>query len=173
MHEFGSIGAVMASSAQARTEIVGQDACRALDEIGDFTLLWLREKAGREPIFSTTAAVLDYARALQAEQPVEMVRVLFLDAHNHLLRDEQVFCGTIDEAPIWPREILRSALERHAAALILIHNHPSGDPQPSDADIAVTRSLVAAAAALGVTVHDHVIVARRGHVSFREAGLLS
>jgi DNA repair protein RadC len=102
----------------------------------------------------------------------EQFRVLFLDRKNQLMRDEVMGRGTIDQAPAYPREIVRRALELDAASLILVHNHPSGDPSPSPADVALTRDVIAAAKAVGVAVHDHVVVGRHGLASFKGLGLI-
>ena len=109
--------------------------------------------------------------AIQHE-PREQFRVLFLDKKNQLIRDEVTNQGTIDQAPVYPREVVRRALELSASAVILVHNHPSGDPSPSAADIAVTKDVVAAAKPLGISVHDHLIVGRNGVESLRSRGLM-
>ena len=98
--------------------------------------------------------------------------MLFLDKRNQLIADERQQVGTVDHTPVYPREVVKRALELQASALILVHNHPSGDPTPSKADIAVTRDIVKAAAPLGVTVHDHLIIGRGRHISLRDLGLL-
>lgn len=132
----------------------------------------LRHRAFDGPLLDDHAALRDYLLADMAHDHVECVRVLFLNIRNRLLRDEIVAQGTIDQAPIYPREIIRRALDVGATALILIHNHPSGDPHPSRGDIAATRQLQAAAKPFSIVIHDHLIVARGGWKSFREEGLL-
>jgi DNA repair protein RadC len=107
-----------------------------------------------------------------ARSPNEEFRVLFLDRKNVLIADEVQTKGTVDHAPVYPREIVKRALELSASSLILVHNHPSGDPTPSKADIAMTREITAAAKALGITVHDHLVIGRAGHSSFKALGLL-
>jgi DNA repair protein RadC len=107
-----------------------------------------------------------------AHEPREQFRVLFLDAKNQLIADEVMNKGTVDHAPVYPREIARRALEHSAAAVILVHNHPSGDPKPSAADIAITREIVAAMNAIAVKVHDHLVIGRDGAESFKSLGLL-
>ena len=111
-------------------------------------------------------------RASMAHEAAEQFRILFLDRKNRLLADEVQQKGTVDHAPVYPREVARRALELHATAVILVHNHPSGDPTPSRADIAMTKEVAAATSAVGVIVHDHIVIARHGHVSFRAQGLL-
>lgn len=125
----------------------------------------------RESISSWTALVA-YVRTALAGLTREQARVLYLDKLNRLLADEWIADGTVDHAPLYPREVILGALRRSASALILVHNHPSGDPSPSAADIALTRQIVDAGKVVGVTVHDHVVVGRDGVTSFRQAGLL-
>ena len=117
-------------------------------------------------------ALLDYLHADMAHNPVERVRVLFLNSKNMLIRDDPMSEGSVDEAAVYVREILRRALDCHATALILVHNHPSGDPQPSAQDIKLTRELVDAGRHLKIAVHDHVIIGARGHSSLRAMGLI-
>ena len=124
------------------------------------------------PVLSSWAALIDYCAASMARSPTEEFRVLFLDRKNMLLADEVQSTGTIDHTPVYPREIVKRALELGASAVILAHNHPSGDPTPSRADIEMTRDVADAAKALKITVHDHVIVGRSGHSSFKALGLL-
>jgi len=107
-----------------------------------------------------------------AHAPREQFRVLFLDVKNQLIADEVLNEGTIDHAPVYPREVARRALEHSAASVILVHNHPSGDPSPSSADVQITKEIVAAAKAVGVKVHDHLIIGRHGEASFKTLGLL-
>lgn len=132
----------------------------------------LREEALKAPILGTSEALIDYLFADMAHLPAERLRVLFLNAKNRLLRDELVCEGSVNEAPIYPREIMRRALEVGATALILAHNHPSGDAQPSEGDIAATRRVAEAARALDIRIHDHVILARSGWSSLRTLGLI-
>ena len=105
-------------------------------------------------------------------EAVEQFRVLFLDRKNRLIADETQQSGTVDHAPVYPREVVKRALELGATALILVHNHPSGDPTPSQADIAMTREIKQAAEKLGIVVHDHLVIAAGGHASFRSLGLI-
>jgi DNA repair protein RadC len=121
---------------------------------------------------SSWLALLDYCTAAMARSPREEFRVLFLDRKNVLIADEVQNRGTVDHAPVYPREIVKRALELSASAMILVHNHPSGDPTPSKADIAMTREIVTAAKALGIAVHDHLVIGRAGHSSFKSLGLL-
>ena len=124
------------------------------------------------PALSSWTALLDYCTAAMARSEIEEFRVLFLDRKNVLIADEVQTRGTVDHAPVYPREILKRALELSASALILVHNHPSGDLTPSRADIAMTREIVTAAKALGIALHDHLVIGRAGHSSFKSLGLL-
>jgi DNA repair protein RadC len=132
----------------------------------------LREELADRPLISAWSQLLDYCRASLAEEPTERFRVLYLDRKNRLIRDELQQRGTVDHAPVYPREVLKRALELGATALILVHNHPSGDPTPSRADIEITREVKDAAAALGIALHDHVIIGRGGTASLRALGLI-
>jgi len=126
----------------------------------------------RRPVLSSWQALLDYCQTAMAHGEIEQFRVLFLDRKNVLIADEAQGRGTVDHVPVYPREIVRRALELNASALILLHNHPSGDPTPSDSDIAMTARVRDAAAIMGITLHDHLVVGRGREVSFRAAGLL-
>jgi DNA repair protein RadC len=150
----------------------GHPALRHLGMIRDVMLHVLRGEAAKGPVLGTSQALIDYLFADMAHLPAERLRVLFLNAKNRLLRDELVCEGSVNETPIYPREIMRRALEVGATALILAHNHPSGDPAPSPGDLLATRRVVDAARPLEICVHDHVIVARSGWSSFRALGLL-
>jgi DNA repair protein RadC len=124
------------------------------------------------PVLSSWSALLDYCVAAMARAGTEEFRVLFLDRKNALITDEVMSEGTVDHAPVYPREIVKRALELSASALILVHNHPSGDPTPSRADIDMTREIVEAAKALRIAVHDHLVIGRGGHASFKALGLM-
>jgi DNA repair protein RadC len=131
-----------------------------------------REEAARRTVISSWSALLAYVKTALAHEPREQVRVLFLDKKNALLADEVMGHGTVDHAPVYPREVVRRALELSASALILVHNHPSGDPTPSQADIDMTRQVVEASRTLRISVHDHLVVGRDGTASFKALGLL-
>jgi DNA repair protein RadC len=131
-----------------------------------------RLEAKQRTVLSSWSAVLDYCRTAMAFADKEQFRVLFLDKRNQLIADETQQTGTVDHTPVYPREIVKRALELSASSIILVHNHPSGDPTPSRADIDMTRNIAAAAKPLGIAVHDHVIVGRSGHASFKSLGLL-
>ncbi|ACA21007.1 DNA repair protein RadC [Methylobacterium sp. 4-46] len=171
---FGSFAEVITAPAERLAEIDGIGPAVVAD-------LKILEAAGRRlargavadrPLLSSWSAVLDYCRAAMAFAPREEFRILFLDKRNRLIADEVQGRGTVDHTPVYPREVVRRALELSATALILVHNHPSGDPSPSQADIRMTRDIVGAAEPLGIVVHDHIIVGRDGHASFKGLKLI-
>jgi DNA repair protein RadC len=131
-----------------------------------------RGRIARRPVLSSWTALIDYCRTAMAYAEREQFRLLYLDKKNVLIADEVQGEGTVDHTPVYPREVVKRALELSATALILVHNHPSGDPTPSEADIVVTRQIVDIAGPLGITVHDHIIVGRAGHASFRALRLI-
>ena len=132
----------------------------------------LQREVKAVPVLSNSRALLDYLHAQMAHLPAEQVRALFLDGRKNLILDEVVGLGTIDQAPIFPREIIRRAMEIGASGVVLVHNLPSGNPAPSKSDIELTRSLALLARQLGLTLHDHVVIGRTGSVSLRALGLL-
>ena len=172
--EFGSLSAVLAASPAALGRAIGSEpkAIRFIGKIREAMLCAARQSMATAPVLSDMPALLDYLVLAMADLPQEQVRILFVDAKNRLLHDEVIAVGTVDEVTIHPREILRRALELGAVGLIVAHNHPSGDPQPSRGDITATRRLIDAARALDIVVHDHVIVTRTGHASIRATGLV-
>ncbi|MEX0285013.1 MAG: DNA repair protein RadC [Paracoccaceae bacterium] len=131
-----------------------------------------RSKVLQKPVISSWDAVLDYCRTAMAHRETEQFRVLFLDRKNTLIADEAQAQGTVDHVPVYPREIAKRALELNASALILVHNHPSGDPTPSQSDIDMTNRVESACGALGLTLHDHLIVGKSAELSFRAEGYL-
>jgi DNA repair protein RadC len=131
-----------------------------------------RGEVRRRPVLSSWSSVLDYCRTSMAFADKEHFRILFLDKRNQLIADEVQQVGTVDHTPVYPREVVKRALELSATALILVHNHPSGDPTPSRADIQMTQSIIEVAGPLGIAVHDHIIVAKEGHASFKGLKLI-
>ncbi len=129
-----------------------------------------RKQLDDRPILGSWHTVMDYCRATMAHRDVEEVRVFYFDRKNHLIADEQHSRGTVDHAPFYPREVIKRALEMSASALVVVHNHPSGDPTPSTGDIALTRQLGEASKMMGLTLHDHIIITPSGEVSFRAEG---
>jgi len=124
------------------------------------------------PVINSWPLLLEYCQTAMAHRKIEQFRVLFMDRKNNLIKDEVLSEGTVDQTPVFPREIVKRALDLEASALILIHNHPSGDPSPSAADVEMTKEVISAAQALSITVHDHLIIGQNCHVSLRETGLL-
>ena len=167
--------AAHANDTAALARLMGPDhpVTRHLGMVRGVMLHVLRAEALSAPILGNSQALIDYLFADMAHLPSERLRVLFLNAKNRLLRDEVMGEGTISETPVYPREIMRRALEIGATALILVHNHPSGDPEPSAGDIEATRRIVDAGRPFDIRIHDHVIVARSGWSSFRTLGLIA
>jgi DNA repair protein RadC len=153
-------------------EGVGQSGAAALKTIHAAALRLVKAEVMGRPVLSNWPAVIDYLTAVLAREKIEQFRLLFLDSRNRLLADEAQARGTVNHTPVYPREVVRRALELNATALILVHNHPSGDPTPSRDDIVMTRAIADAAATVAVTVHDHVIVGNGRWTSFRQEGLL-
>jgi DNA repair protein RadC len=172
--EFGGFGGLLAADAAtiARVGEIGEGAVAAL-KIAQASALRLLEKEIRDrPVLASWQALLDYLRADMAHEPVERVRVLFLNARNVLIANEKMWEGSVDESAVHIREIMRRALDLQATAIIVVHNHPSGDPSPSQQDIRLTRDLAEAGRHLKVTLHDHIIVGASGHKSLRAEGLI-
>ena len=171
---FGSIGAVLGAEEAALREVegAGPAVIHTLKLVEALGVRTLRETVMDRPVIGSWQAVLDYCAARLSHRKTEHFRVLFLDNHHALIADEEQQHGTVDHVVLYPREVIKRALEHGASALILVHNHPSGDPSPSRADIDLTREISKAGASLGVTVHDHLVIGRSRHVSFRDAGLL-
>jgi len=151
---------------------MGEASVAALKAAREAGLRVLRAEVAKGPVLSSWQQLLDYCQAAAGHAEVEEFRLLFLDRKNALIADERQQRGTIDHTPVYPREVVKRALELGAAALIMVHNHPSGDPTPSKADIEMTREVQKAAAVLGVTLHDHVILGRGRHASLRSLGLI-
>lgn len=171
---FGSLAEVLGAS-EARI--------KGVEGIGEATILDLKivlESARRlarlgvvkRPVLSSWSAVIDYCRTAMAYEDKEQFRIIFLDKKNAVIADEVQQTGTVDHTPVYPREVVKRALELASTALILVHNHPSGDPTPSRADVQMTKQIVDAAQPLGITVHDHIIIARDGHASLKGLRLM-
>ena len=169
----GFAEAIAAPNAELRqVEGLGDAGVAAL-RVVQAAALRLGERQLREtPVLNNWERLQTYLTAALARERTEQFRVLFLDGRNRLLADEVLGAGTVNHAPVYPREVVRRALELHATALILVHNHPSGDPTPSRADIEMTREVAEAARMLGITLHDHLVVGRGGSASLRQMGLL-
>ena len=151
---------------------IGEAAITELRLVRAAALRLMRGEVLERPVLSSWAQVLDYCRASMGFASKEQFRILFLDKRNQIIADEVQQTGTVDHTPVYVREVVKRALELSATAIVLVHNHPSGDPTPSRADIEMTKQIVAAAKPLGVIVHDHIIVGKQGHASFRGLGLI-
>ncbi len=166
---FGSFAEVIAAPVARLAEIkgLGDTTITELKIVEAAAARLLRGEVKKRPVLSSWSAVLDYCRTAQAFADREQFRVLFLDKRNQLIADEVQQVGTVDHAPVYPREVVKRALELSATALVLVHNHPSGDPTPSRADIEMTEQIIAVAGPLGIAVHDHIIVGKDGHASLK------
>ena len=174
MDRFGTIGGVLGAEKEALKEVdgAGDAVVHTLKLVEALGIRTLQEAVKGRPVIGTWQAVLDYCSAQLGYKKTEHFRVLFLDNHNALIADEEQQHGTVDHVVLYPREVIKRALQHGASAVILVHNHPSGDPSPSRADIELTKEVAKAGATLGVTVHDHLVIGRSRHVSLREAGLM-
>lgn len=171
---FGSLAGVLNADPRA-LELhpgMGETSAGALKIVALAARRLARQQAREKPVIGSWQALIDYLTIDMAHLTVERVRVLYLNAQNMMIHDEHVGDGSIDEAAIHPREVIRRALDLGATALIVVHNHPSGSPEPSRADIDITNRIAEAGRLLGITVHDHVIISREGHVSLRAKGLI-
>jgi DNA repair protein RadC len=171
---FGSFGEVIAAPwpLLAEMEGLGDAVITEFKVVEAAARRIARGEVKRRPVLSSWDAVLDYCRTSMAFADKEQFRILFLDKRNQLIADEVQQTGTVDHTPVYPREIVKRSLELSATAVILVHNHPSGDPTPSRADIDMTRQIVAVARPLGIAVHDHIIVGKEGHASLKGMGLM-
>ncbi len=174
LERFAGLGAVVAAEPGelARASGLGPLALSDLKLLRELAIRLAREDACHRPVITSWTALVAYVRAALAHEHREQFRALFLDRRNNLLRDELIAHGTVDHAPVYPREVVRRALELSASALILVHNHPSGDPTPSQADIQMTRQVIEAARVFNLQVHDHLVVGREGTASFKALGLI-
>jgi DNA repair protein RadC len=174
IRQFGSFAEVLSAPIARLRAVDGMGESAALDmKIVEASARRLAKGAvAKRPVLSSWSSVLDYCRTAMAFAEREQFRILFLDKRNALIADEVQQSGTVDHTPVYPREVVKRALELAATAVILVHNHPSGDPSPSQADITMTRQIVDIAKPLGIAVHDHIIVGREGHASFKGLRLI-
>ena len=174
IERFGSFAEVVSAPAERLREVkgLGEAAIAELKIVQAAASQFVRGQTKKRPVLSSWSNVLDYCRTAQAFADKEQFRVLFLDKRNQLIADELQQVGTVDHTPVYPREVVKRALELSATAIILVHNHPSGDPTPSRADIQMTQSIIAVAKPLGIFVHDHIIVGKEGHASFKGLKLI-
>ena len=174
LSRFGSFSGTISASMRdlAAVDGMGEAAAAALKTVQAAALRLVRAEIADKPVLTNWDALMAYLTAVMAREKVEQFRILFLDSRNRLLADEAQSRGTVNHTPVYPREVVRRALELHATAIILAHNHPSGDPTPSRDDIDMTRQIIEAAKALSISVHDHVIIGNGRWLSFRQEGLL-
>jgi DNA repair protein RadC len=174
LEHFGSFAEVISAPVVRLAEIkgLGDAGITELKIVQAAASRLLRGAVKKRPVLSSWPTVLDYCRSAQAFADREQFRVLFLDKRNQLIADETQQVGTVDHTPVYPRELVKRALELSASAVILVHNHPSGDPTPSRADIQMTQQIIAVASPLGISVHDHIIVGKEGHASLKGLKLI-
>ncbi len=172
---FGSFSGVLAAPRERLLAVkgLGETSVSNLKVVLGVAQRFARDQVDRDqPILSSWSALIDYCRSQMAFEDVEQFRILFLDKKNRLITDEVQQRGTVDHTPVYPREVIKRTLELSATALILVHNHPSGDPSPSTADVQMTRQIIDVARPLGVVVHDHIIIGKTGHASMKGLKLI-
>ncbi len=174
LQKFGSLGAVFGAPVARLKEVpgIGDTVAQELKLMRALALRLGKQEVQQGVLLSSWSTVLEYCRTAMAFEEREQFRILFLDKKNRLIADEVQQQGTVDHTPVYPREIVKRALELASTAIILVHNHPSGDPTPSGADIDMTRRIVDVTKPLNIIVHDHIIIAKTGHASFRGLKLL-
>lgn len=172
--QFGTFADVISAPADKLAAVpgMGDAGIAALKTAQAAAQRLLKGGVADQPVISAWDQLMDYCTAAMARDPVEQFRLLFLDRRNRLIADEVQQRGTVDHTPVYPREVVRRALELHASAVIMVHNHPSGDPRPSRADLEITRKVQEALDAVSIRLHDHVIVSRGGYLSFKSKGHL-
>jgi DNA repair protein RadC len=174
LEKFGSFAEVIAAPESRLREVkgLGEASITDLKIVQAAVSRFVRGAVKKRPVLSSWSTVLDYCRTAQAFADREQFRVLFLDKRNQLIADELQQTGTVDHTPVYPREVVKRALELSASAIILVHNHPSGDPTPSRADVQMTQQIITVADPLGIAVHDHIIVGKDGHASLKGLKLI-
>jgi DNA repair protein RadC len=174
LDKFGSFAEVIAAPQSRLAEVkgLGASGVTELKIVQAAASRFLRGAVTKRRVLSSWTSVLDYCRTAQAFADREQFRILFLDKRNQLIADEIQGIGTVDHTPVYPREVVKRALELSATAMILVHNHPSGDPTPSHADIDMTKAIIDVAKPLGIAVHDHIIVGKEGHASLKGLKLI-
>ena len=172
--KFGGFAEALAAPAERLVEVkgVGEETALELKIVHAAAVKLAQQRVLNRPVISSWKDLLSYCRAAMADEKTELFRILFLDKKNILIADEVQQRGTVDHTPVYPREVVKRALELSASSIILVHNHPSGDPTPSRADIDLTNQIVKAAQALNIRIHDHLIIGQKGEASFKGLGLL-
>ncbi|HKF55434.1 MAG TPA: DNA repair protein RadC [Blastocatellia bacterium] len=173
LDRFGSLAEVMSADTEALAAAgLSLPAIAGVKFVREVALRFMRAELNERPVVGSWDKLIDYCNAQIAYSKIEEFHILFLDRKNALIKDERQQRGTIDHAPVYTREVIKRALELGASALILVHNHPSGDPTPSPSDVSVTTDIIKVGAPLGIAVHDHLIIGRERHASLRELGLI-
>lgn len=174
LERFGSFSEALSAPTHLLEEIdgLGPTAVTDLKVILASAQRFARDQIPDRPILGSWKALIDYCHSQMAFEPREQFRIMFLDKKNKLIADEVQQTGTVDHTPVYPREVIRRSLELSATAIILVHNHPSGDPTPSSADVQMTKAIADIASPLGITLHDHIIIGRSGHASLRGLKLI-
>ncbi|MEE9314591.1 MAG: DNA repair protein RadC [Rhizobiaceae bacterium] len=174
LHKFGSLAAVFGASERELKQVkrIGDLAARDIKVVAALASRSLKSEIREQTVLGSWTSVINYCNSVMAHETIEQFRILFLDKKNKLIVDEMQQQGTIDHTPVYPREVIKRALEVSATAMILVHNHPSGDPTPSRADIEMTKTIIESAAPMGILVHDHIIIGKDGHVSMKALQLI-
>ncbi|MEE9375487.1 MAG: DNA repair protein RadC [Rhizobiaceae bacterium] len=174
LHKFGTLAAVLGASERELKQVkrIGNLAARDIKIVSAVVSRSLKSEIREQTILGSWSSVIDYCTSAMAHETIEQFRILFLDKKNNLILDEIQQKGTIDHTPVYPREVIKRALEVSATAMILVHNHPSGDPTPSRADIDMTKTIIESAAPMGIIIHDHIIIGKDGHVSMKALQLI-
>lgn len=174
LNTFGSLPELMSAphATLAQVDGVSENTATAIKTASALAARMMKQELMQKPVLNNWTRLMDYCHMTMAHEKKEHFRILFLNKKNEMIADEIQGSGTVDHTPAYPREIMKRALELGATALILMHNHPSGDPKPSQADIDMTNQIIAAAKPFDITVHDHVIIARNGQTSFRNEGFI-
>jgi len=175
LRRFESFAGVVAAAPSELLKVpgMGEAAVAALKTVRAAALLMTRQELTERPVIANWQSLLDYCHASLAEEKIEQFHLLFLNGRNELTAHEKQQTGTVNHAPVYPREVAKRALELQARAIIMVHNHPSGDPTPSRDDVAITKACIAALEKLDILLHDHVVIGRKGHASLRSLGLIS
>ena len=174
LNEFDTLAGVLGASVSELCKVKGIGKSTAIDLkiVAAANIRGMQSELRQKTVLSSWSSVIDYCNKTMAHEKIEQFRILFLDKKNGLIADEVQQRGTVDHTPVYPREVIKRALEHGATALILVHNHPSGDPTPSRADIEMTKVIIEAAAPMNITIHDHIIIGKDGHVSMKGLQLI-
>lgn len=174
LKKFGDMQSVFAATIEQLTEVEGvtENSAIALKSVEAAAKRMMQVGIAKAPVMSSWSRLIDYCTAQMAREKIEQFRVMYLNRRNMIIADEVHQTGTVDQSAVFPREIVGRALVHGATAIILVHNHPSGDPTPSDVDLTMTREIIRAMDPLGIVVHDHLIIAKTGHTSFKKLGLI-